>query len=273
MTIAATLPSEVVMQTLFKTTIDLSQAVDHSSPIPFYFQLREYIIHLIQTGVLQTGDQVPTEMELCSITGLSRTVIRQAFQNLENDGYLERFRAKGTFVARPKVLEHLVQTLTGFYEDTVATGLIPRTQVLDFEIIRSPTRIARELRIPSGDPVIYLNRLRFIENEPIILVETYIPNHLCPNLLQVDLETHSLYQVLREKYNLYIVRANRSIEAVAARANEAKLLGIERNAPLLLLKSTGYLANDRPLEYFIARHRGDRAKFEVELVKTVNNSS
>jgi GntR family transcriptional regulator len=255
------------MQTPFKTTLDLSQAVDHSSPIPFYFQLREYFIHLIQTGLLQIGDQVPTEMELCSATGLSRTVIRQAFQDLENEGYLERYRAKGTFVARPKVLEHLVQTLTGFYEDTVATGLIPRTQVLGFEVVPASTRIARELRIPSGEPVIYLNRLRFIENDPIVLVETYIPNHLCPDLLQVDLETHSLYQVLREKFNLFIVRANRSIEAVAARVNEARLLGIEKNTPLLLLKSTGYLANNRPLEYFIARHRGDRAKFEVELVK------
>jgi GntR family transcriptional regulator len=255
------------MLTAAKTKIDLSQAVDHSSPVPFYFQLREYIIHLIQTGALQTGDQVPTEMELCSTTGLSRTVIRQAFRDLENEGYLERYRAKGTFIARPKVLEHLVQKLTGFYEDTVATGLIPRTRVLDFKVIHASTRISRELRIPSSEPVIYLNRLRFIENEPIVLVETYIPNHLCPDLLQVDLETHSLYQVLREKFNLSIVRAYRSIEAVAARTNDAKLLGIDRNTPLLLLKSTGYLANGRPLEYFIARHRGDRAKFEVELVK------
>jgi len=258
------------MLTPVKTTVDLSQAVDLSSPIPFYFQLREYLIQLIQTGALQTGDQVPTEMELCSTTGLSRTVIRQAIQDLVNEGYLERYRAKGTFVARPKVPERLIQTLTGFYEDTVAHGLIPHTQVLDFEVIPSSSRIARELRIPSGEPVIYLNRLRFIENEPIVLVETYIPNYMCPDLLQVNMETRSLYQVLREQYNLCIVRAYRSIEAVPARVDEAKLLGIEKSAPLLLLKSTGYLANGRPLEHFIARHRGDRAKFEVELVKPSN---
>lgn len=255
------------MKTPVKTTVDISQAVDHASPIPYYFQLREYLIQLIQTGALHDGEQLPTEMELCSATGLSRTVIRQALQDLVNEGYLERFRAKGTFVARPKVSERLIQTLTGFYEDSIAHGLTPRTQVLNFEVIPSPTRIARELKIHAGEPVIYLNRLRYIENEPIVLVKTYIPQYMCPSLLQWDMETHSLYQVLREQFNLCIVRAYRSIEAVAARAEEARLLGLDRNTPLLLLKSTGYLANGRPLEYFIACHRGDRAKFEVELVR------
>jgi len=256
-----------------RSAIEFSQAVDLSSPIPYYYQLREYLIQLIQSGILQTGDQVPTEMELCNQTGLSRSVIRQAIQDLVNAGYLERFRAKGTFVARPKLPERLVQTLTGFYEDTIAQGLVPQTRVLNFEVVPAILRIARELKIPIGEPVIYLNRLRLIEDEPIVLVETYLPCYLCPDLIHEDMQHLSLYQTLREKYRLVIVRAQRSIEAVAAGPDEAYLLRIEANAPLMLLKSTGYLADGRPVEHFIARHRGDRARFEVELVRPPDDSS
>jgi GntR family transcriptional regulator len=250
--------------------VNLNEAVDRRSPIPYYYQLKEYLVRLIHNDVLKSGDRLPTEMEICAGSGLSRTVVRQAIQELENEGYFIRFRAKGTFVARPKVQERLVQTLTGFYEDTVARGQVPVTHVLNFEIIPATYKIAQELQIPAGDPVIFLNRLRFIEHEPIVLVGTYIPRFMCPDLIQLDMSTHSLYRVLAEKYNLEIVRAHRSLEAVAATVVESAQLEVEKDSPLLLLKSTGYLADNRPLEYFIAFHRGDRAKFDVELVKPLH---
>ncbi|GAB4561434.1 MAG: GntR family transcriptional regulator [Anaerolineae bacterium] len=253
--------------------IDLSQAVDRSSPVPYYHQLYEYLASLIQTGVLKPGDQIPTELEICQMTGLSRTVVRQAIHDLVNEGYLERFRAKGTFVARPKLPERLVQSIAGFYEDSMARGQVPVTQVLDFDVRPAPAQVAQKLQIGVGEPVIYLNRLRFIEGEPIVLVATYIPRVLCPDLIQEDMRTQSLYRVLESRYGLVIVRARRSLEAVAATAEEARLLQIEKGAPLLLLRSVGYLEDGRPLEYYVARHRGDRARFDVELVRPESDRS
>lgn len=250
----------------------LKAVIDRESPIPYYHQLREFLVHMINTGLLKSGDQIPPEMDLCDETGLSRTVVRQAIQELVNEGYLERFRAKGTFVAKPKVPERLVQNLTGFYEDSVARGQIPQTDVLAFEVIPASYKLGQELQLPPGEPVIHLNRLRFIEREPIVLVATYVPRHFCPDLLEEDMSNQSLYQTLKDRYNLEIVRARRSLEAVTATAEEAKLLKIEKGSPLLLLKSTGYLKDGRPLEYYKAVHRGDRTKFDVELVKPIPTS-
>ena len=247
--------------------IDLRDVVDRSSPVPYYHQLYERLVSLIQSGVLKPGDQIPTELEICQETGLSRSVVRQAIHDLVNEGYLERFRAKGTFVARPKLPERLVQSIAGFYEDSVARGQVPVTQVLDFDVRPASAQVAQKLQIGVGELVIYLNRLRFIEQEPIVLVATYIPRFLCPNLLNEDMSSQSLYRVLKERYGLVIVRARRSLEAVAATAEEAKLLEIEKGAPLLLLRSIGYLDDGRPLEYYVARHRGDRTRFDVELVR------
>jgi GntR family transcriptional regulator len=256
------------MQQILDSTINLSEAIDRQSPIPYYYQLKEYLASLIRTKVLKPGDRLSTEMEICSASGLSRTVVRQAIQELENEGFFVRFRGKGTFVARPKVQERLVQSLTGFYEDTIAHGQTPMTRVLIFEVIPATSKIAQELQVPVGEPVFFLKRLRFIDQEPILVVSTHIPRFMCPDLIQFDMSTHSLYRVLQQNFNLLITRARRSVEAIAATPEDVRLLGVEDDSPLLQLTSTGYLADGRPLEYYIAHHRGDRAKFDVELVRT-----
>jgi GntR family transcriptional regulator len=259
------------MQPIVDTTINLSEFIDRQSPIPYYYQLKEYLARLIHTNVLKPGDRLPTELEICNASGLSRTVIRQAIRELEGEGFFVRFRAKGTFVARPKVRERLVQTLTGFYEDTIAHGQTPNTVVLNFEIVPATSKIAQELQVSVGEPVYFLERLRFIDQEPILVVSTHIPVLMCPDLMRFDMSTHSLYRVLKQNYNLVLMRARRSIEAIAATSQDVRLLEVENDAPLLQLTSTGYLADGRPLEYYIAHHRGDRAKFEVELVQTPDN--
>jgi len=57
------------------------------------------------------------------------------------------------------------------------------------------------------------------------------------------------------------------LEAISASEEDARLLGIEEGEPLILLKSVGYLEDGGPVEYFEAKHRGDRSRFEVELIR------
>lgn len=63
------------------------------------------------------------------------------------------------------------------------------------------------------------------------------------------------------------MRGRRVIEAVPANEYEAQLLQIDKGAPLIKLESVSYLENGTPIEYYIALHRGDRSRFEVELVR------
>jgi GntR family transcriptional regulator len=78
---------------------------------------------------------------------------------------------------------------------------------------------------------------------------------------------------LEEKYGLEIARGRRTLEVVSANEYEASLLEVEENAPLVLLNSVSYLKDGRPIEYFHALHRGDRSKFEVELVRVRKRGS
>jgi len=110
--------------------------------------------------------------------------------------------------------------------------------------------------------------LRFINEEPIQLVTTYIPYEICPALASIDLTNCSLYEYLEKEYEIFITKGRRFIEAVLANDFEAELLGIERGAPLLMLDSISYSDDGIPIEYYHALHRGDRSRFEVELVRS-----
>ncbi len=132
------------------------------------------------------------------------------------------------------------------------------------EVGTAPYVVAQELRINSHDPIIIIDRLRYIFDEPILIVTSYLPQKLFPALIDEDLTDTSLYYLLRTRYGITIAKAKRYMEAVAANEMEAKLLKIPTGAPLMLIESTTYTDEDLPFEYFKARHRGDRTRFLVE---------
>jgi GntR family transcriptional regulator len=91
---------------------------------------------------------------------------------------------------------------------------------------------------------------------------------LCPGLDGADLTRRSLYQFLEAECGLSLARGLRTIEAVAADARQARLLRTHKGAPLILIQSVSYLEDGRPIEYYFAYHRGDRSRFEVELLRS-----
>lgn len=245
----------------------LNTRIDRSSYMPFYIQVREALQNYIEDKGWLPGEQIPGEPELCQMFDVSRTVVRQALQELEHEGYITRKKGKGTFVAEPKIHEGLAQKLTGFYQDMVERGLIPVTHVLKQQVIAADDRMAGLLKVAPGAKIVEIERLRFVQDEPIVLVVSYLPLDLCPALRAADLTTQSLYDYLERECGLMITHGKRMIEAAAATAYQAKLLHIDEGAPLMRLESVSYLEDDTPIEYYYAFHRGDRLRFEVELFR------
>ncbi|MEJ2487978.1 MAG: GntR family transcriptional regulator [Anaerolineales bacterium] len=245
----------------------INTEIERESYVPLYIQVIDALREYIEENELSPGYRLPGEAELCRIFDVSRTVIRQALQELEYKGLIYKKKGKGTFVARPKIHEGLFQELTGFYQDMQARGHSPKSDVLKQEKVKATRKIAVYLEIAEGDPVIQIDRLRFINDEPIVLVTTYFPYDICPPLLDVDLTERSLYAFLEEEHDLHITRGKRFLEAVAANQIEAELLDVPLGAPLILLDSVSYLADGTPLEYYHASHRGDRSRFEAELIR------
>ncbi len=245
----------------------MKNAIDFENHIPYYIQLMEILRGKVKLKEWKVGDQLPGEQDFCEQYHISRTVVRQALRELEFEGVVTRKKGKGTFVSPPKINEGLVAKLTGFYQDMLERGRKPATKILHQQIVPAGESIAQYLNIEPGEDVIDIERLRYVDDEPIQIVTTYIPQKMCPYLATVDLTNRSLYEYLQTECGIVIAKGKRYIEAVTAGETEAELLGIERGAPLLVLDSISYSEDGVPVEYYHALHRGDRSRFEVELIR------
>ena len=128
----------------------MALAINRASPLPFYYQLKQILLTELRKRELAPGDRLPGDHELCNTYNVSRTVVRQALSELETEGVIERVKGRGTFVAQLKTAEHLVQTLTGLYEDVAARGSQLRSEVRRLEVVPADQQIASELELQAG---------------------------------------------------------------------------------------------------------------------------
>lgn len=238
--------------------------VDRAGDVPLYEQVRNAVVDLISADGLGPGAILPSEHELCRELGVSRTVVRQALGQLENQGVVERVRGKGTFVARPKIGETLLQTLVGLYDDATQRGGTVRSDVIDHRELGADGDVADTLKLSPGDPVVRLERLRYVDGEPWSLSVAWMPLEVGQHTFTADMTTESLYQVL-QSHGIVGTTGTRSVEALSATSEAARLLQVPKGSALMKLRSVRKDADGQVIEYFIAFHRGDRSTFQFEL--------
>jgi GntR family transcriptional regulator len=240
-------------------------AIDKASPVPYYQQLKEILRADIARRELRPGARLPGDHELCEQYGVSRPVVRQALSELQYEGVLDRVKGRGTFVAPQLTSQSLVQSLTGLHADVSAMGRTLLSDVRALKVTAADPEVAARLEIPVGTAVVLIERLRFVDGEPWVYTVSHVPAALAPDLVDQDLREQSLYALLERRYGLRLLRSRRAVEAHAPSARLARDLGLPRHGPVLKLTNVSYDADNRPVETFVAYHRGDRSRFEVEL--------
>lgn len=242
--------------------------IDRRSPLPLYCQLKNILLHELDEGMYPPGSVLPPEMTLVNHFGLSRATVRQAIKELEHEGYISRIQGKGTIVIREKSsLNRGLSQLTSFTEDMKAHGYETATQILDFEIVKPTPKISEMLRIPNEKLVIHINRLRMVNKIPVAINTSYI--NLPPeiSMSREDLErTESLYAFFEMK-RIPLVESDKTIEAISASEDQARLLGVHTGYPLLKVEGVVYTLNHQPLEYHVVISRSDMYKYSLHLLR------
>ncbi len=219
--------------------------LDRASPIPLYFQLARHLEAEIRGGNLDAGDRLENEVKMAEELGISRPTVRQAFRYLVDKGLVIRQRGQGTVVAEERISRSV--GLTSLYDDLATAGLRPTTDVLHNEVIRPSDLVKEQLGLGSGDLVIFLERLRWRNGDPIALMHNYIPTSLL-TLSNEMLKHHGLYELMRAA-SVVPRRATQKMSAKNATASEARLLHQTRGAALLTMERTTYDENDRAIEF------------------------
>jgi GntR family transcriptional regulator len=239
--------------------------LDPYSHLPLYVQLRNALKRRIEVGEWKVGSQVPTESELMTAYRVGRATVRQALQELVNQGLLYRKQGKGTYVSRPRQ-EDDIESLISFTAEMTARGVTPSARVLGAWVIIPPAEVREQLGLKDNEKALRLERLRFGDGVPLALEMAHL-NHVMVEGLEKEDLTGSLYHRLVHGHKLRITRVQQTIQPALASAREAELLGIRRGSPVLIIDRISYAGDGKPIEAMHFVYRGDLYQVKSELTR------
>jgi GntR family transcriptional regulator len=223
-------------------------------------ELRQAIVG----GAYSPGSQLPTEAELVTMLGVSRTVVREALRGLEEDGLILRRHGVGTFVREHAILKNL-NINYGTTEMIRSAGLTPGTQYLEVRVEPANDETATALRVPVGSPLVVIERVRTADGRPVVRsLDIFAESLLRGAPLNAQrFRTDSVYSVIQNDLGLAIEYGVARLLPAQAPANVAEHLGLELGSLLLYVVQTDYAPTDEPLLYTTEYHLPDAFDFVV----------
>jgi GntR family transcriptional regulator len=214
------------------------------------------------------ASRVPPEDELAKSFGVSKITVRNALKMLEDEGIVQRMPGRGTFIHR-RDLTYIRETssLLGFTEEITTVGHKPSSRELEKRVMPPPKIPRRRLALPDGAEVLFLKRLRNVDNLPLGVQTAYLPIQRFAGLERFDFSTESLYRILAAEYGVKLHTARQSYRIAYPDAATAKLLETTPTAPGFSAERLTFDVEGQPVEYTETFFRGDRFSVHITLVR------
>jgi GntR family transcriptional regulator len=189
--------------------------------------------------------------------------VRAALDDLVREGYLIRKRGSGTFVSEPKIAQEL--TMTSFTEEMRRRGMVPGSRTLELRASPAGPWLGRILHVSPSEPIVVVKRLRLADRETMAIETLHVREALVPGLSAEDLEQHSFYELLTERYGIDVVSGLQTIEPTVTSEEESEALGVPLHSPAFLFERTTRSRTGEIVEYVRSIYRGDRYRLVAEL--------
>lgn len=235
----------------------------YSADLPKAFQLEHILRTRLAGPEWGPGTQIPPEVELGRLYGVSRVTVRRVLARLEADGLVSRFQGRGTIVAKRPAAAETVK-LTGSLEDLMVFGRNNKVQILERKFIDPSPEIARRLSLGVDEQVFYLRRIRYVDGEPLAYVLSYLVMDVGLALLEEPLEDAPIITAL-ERRGVRVVEVEQAIESSLADLDVANLLSVRVGTPIMHIERIYMGLRDRPVAFVRSSVRGDRFRFLVTL--------
>lgn len=206
--------------------------IDKNSPMPLWAQVLADLRLRIGRGEFR--ERFPTDAELIAEYGVSRHTVREAARRLQSEGVIDRGRGLGTFV-RPRVIEQPLGSLYSLFRSVEEHGYTQRSVVRYLEE-RTDAEAAKMLGRPADEPLVYLERLRLADEEPVFLDCSWLPAAVARPLLGVDFTHTALYRELGERCGVVPDAGWERLAPEVPSREQRALLGLRARVPALAIE-------------------------------------
>jgi GntR family phosphonate transport system transcriptional regulator len=232
------------------------------SGVAVWRQIADTLGREIRDRCFAATGKLPSEGELAQRFGVNRHTLRQAVKALQAEGLIRVEQGRGMFVEH-ELLHYALSRRTRFSENLQRQGLLPGKQLLSARSQPASERIARELRLAAGEPVLAIETLAEADGQPVNLASAFYPASRFEGLLEMLGEGVSTTEVLRRLGVEDYLRAESRITTQMPSEETARLLRQPVTRPLLCVESVDIDLQGRPIKYGETVFSGDRVQLCV----------
>lgn len=235
---------------------------------PLYQQIKGLILQSLHAGEWKPGDPIPSEMDLAARYHVSQGTVRKAIDELAAENLVVRRQGKGTFVAT-HAEQHVQYRFLKLVPDEGAPDSEGPAQrrIVDCKRLRASAEVARALALRSGDPVLQVRRVLAYRQVPTILEDLWLPGAPFKGLTAERLaQWHGpMYALFETEFGVRMVRAEEKLRAVRPDAEQAALLQVDLDTPLLSVERVAHTYHDTPMELRRGLYRTDTHHYRNDL--------
>jgi GntR family transcriptional regulator len=227
-------------------------------------QTVQAIQEAIKHGKFPEGSQLPPEMELLKMMGISRTTLREALRILVEQHLIRKRRGLGTFVMEHAIVKDMSRNF-GITEMISQAGFTPGIRDFHIRLDQSSKTISEKLGIQESSAIVVIERVRTANQTPVVWTRDIMPQAFLDGWTPTinELNQRSIYECLEEYANIRIESGMASFNPVQANREISEKLGIQRNDLLLLIDQVDLDQTQRPVLYSIEYHLTDKFKFII----------
>ncbi|MGD2124940.1 MAG: GntR family transcriptional regulator [Desulfobacteraceae bacterium] len=213
---------------------------------PLYIQLADRIIEYIKENELNPGDLLPSQNELAEYYGISGMTIRHTMLRLTTEGIVERIRGVGTFVAHPKIREH-IEGIQSLEERLAKLGKKVRNTFLEAQEAYPSDRESKDLDLPPGGRTLRIRRLKLMDDTVFAMESRHIPLEIAARFSQQEIESEPFLQLFNRYDDIRVGMASYITRAALLTDFEADAMKVPPDRVALNQYGVFYNRKGRPV--------------------------
>lgn len=232
------------------------------SGVTRYLQLGTLFRRKVETGEWPLGEQIPTIDRLAEEYGVAKLTIRQALRLLEQDGLIDRFRAKGTFVKAKPARELWCEVHTDF------SGMLTARKGAIIEVLSERRQSAlpdADLREGVAAPSYRaLRRKHSRDGRAFLLAELYIDERLTRSIPKSAYHTKTALRLIADVPGLEVASVRQTLTIASADLEVSSILNIPLNSPVAVVERLALTREGVVALLTVGVYRGDVVRLDMQ---------